>query len=141
MGCVGRRWRAKDVYKRQHLDPWSTVDDLTPGNEGLRRQIALRYLIDGLQVGVDEIVVTNGALEALNLCLSAVCAPGDAVVVESPCFYACLQALESRGLHAIEVSTDPREGIDLAALELAIQRHQPKACWVMTCLLYTSRCV
>ena len=115
-----------------HLDPWSTVDDLTPGNEGLRRQIALRYLIDGLQVGVDEIVVTNGALEALNLCLSAVCVPGDAVVVESPCFYACLQALESRGLHAIEVSTDPREGIDLAALELAIQRHQPKACWVMT---------
>ena len=57
-------------------------------------QIALRYLIDGLQVGVDEIVVTNGALEALSLCLSAVCVPGDAVVVESPCFYACLQALE-----------------------------------------------
>ena len=83
--------------------------------------------------------------------------------IRDRCFYACLQALESRGLHAIEVSTDPREGIDLAALELAIQRHQPKACWVMTnfqnplggsmsaekkqalvelvCLLYTSRCV
>jgi DNA-binding transcriptional MocR family regulator len=114
------------------LDPWSTVDDLTPGNEGLRRQIALRYLIDGLQVGIEDIVVTNGALEALNLCLSAVCRPGDAVVVESPCFYACLQALERHGLHAIEVSTDPREGIDLFALESAIQRHRPKACWLMT---------
>ena len=114
------------------LDPWSTVDDLTPGNIGLRRQIALRYLIDGPQIAADDIVITNGALEALNLCLSAVCSPGDAVIVESPCFYACLQALESRNLHAIEVATDPRDGIDLDALEIAIRRHRPKACWVMT---------
>jgi DNA-binding transcriptional MocR family regulator len=116
----------------QSLDPWSTVDDLTPGNAALRRQIALRYLADGMQVHTDEIVVTNGALEALNLCLSAVTRPGDSVVVESPTFYAALQALERRGLQAIEVSTHPREGIDLAALEHAIARHKPKACWLMT---------
>lgn len=115
-----------------HLDPWSTVDDLTPGNLALRQQIALRYLIDGVPLGPDEIVVTNGAMEALNLCLGAVCKPGDAVAVESPCFYVCLQALERLGLHAIEVATDPREGIDLDALETAIVRHRPKACWVMT---------
>ncbi len=114
------------------MDPWSTADDLTPGSLALRRQIALRYLIDGVQVGVDEIVVTNGALEALNLCLSAVCMPGDTVIVESPCFYACLQSLERLGLHALEVATDPRDGIDLEALEAAIVRHRPKACWVMT---------
>jgi DNA-binding transcriptional MocR family regulator len=115
-----------------HLDPWSTVDDLTPGNNGLRQQIALRYLIDGVQLGSDGIVVTNGAMEALNLCLAAACSPGDAVVVESPCFYVCLQALERLGLHAIEVATDPREGLDLDTLEAAIVRHRPKACWVMT---------
>ncbi|AXK72135.1 PLP-dependent aminotransferase family protein [Lysobacter sp. TY2-98] len=115
-----------------HMDPWSTVDELTPGSLQLRRQIALRYLLDGVQVSPDDIIVTNGAMEALNLCLSAVCRPGDAVVVESPCFYVCLQALERLGLHAIEVATDPREGIDLAALETALVRHRPKACWVMT---------
>ncbi|GAB3388728.1 aminotransferase-like domain-containing protein [Lysobacter fragariae] len=114
-----------------HLDPWSTVDDLTPGLAALRRQIALRYLIDGMQVGVDEIVITNGAMEALNLCVSAVTKPGDAVVVESPCFYAALQALERNGLRAVEVPTHPREGIDLDALELAITRHTPRACWLM----------
>ncbi|HET7842802.1 MAG TPA: PLP-dependent aminotransferase family protein [Xanthomonadales bacterium] len=114
------------------MDPWSTVDDLTPGSLPLRRQIALRYLLDGVQVDPDGVIVTNGAMEALNLCLSAVCAPGDAVVVESPCFYACLQALERHGLRAIEVATDPREGIDLAALETALVRHRPQACWVMT---------
>jgi DNA-binding transcriptional MocR family regulator len=116
----------------QSLDPWSTVDDLSPGHEPLRRQIALRYLAAGMPLHHDEIVVTNGALEALNLCLSVVTRPGDAVIVESPTFYAALQALERMGLHAIEVPTHPREGIDLAALEQAIVRHRPKACWLMT---------
>jgi DNA-binding transcriptional MocR family regulator len=116
----------------QALDPWSTVDDLSPGNPALRRQIALRYLADGMQVHTDEIVVTNGALEALNLCLAAIARPGDAVVIESPTFYAALQTLERMGLQAIEVPTHPGEGIDLAALEHAIARHGPKACWLMT---------
>ena len=114
-----------------HLDPWSTVDDLTPGNAALRRQIALRYLISGMDVSADEVVITNGALEALNLCIAAVTKPGDAVVVESPCFYACLQSLERNGLRAIEVPTHPRDGIDLDALEAAISRHSPRACWLM----------
>ncbi|MDR7099003.1 DNA-binding transcriptional MocR family regulator [Lysobacter niabensis] len=114
-----------------HLDPWSTVDDLTPGSAALRRQIALRYLIDGMDVSIDEIVITNGALEALNLCIAAVTRPGDAVLVESPCFYACLQSLERSGLRAIEVPTHPRDGIDLDALEGAIARHGPRACWLM----------
>ena len=114
------------------LDPWSAVDDLTPGHAGLRRQIALRYLAAGMPVSADDIVITNGALEALNLCLTAVTRAGDAVLVESPTFYAALQSLERMGLHAIEVPTHPREGIDLAALEAAIVRHRPQACWLMT---------
>ncbi|MDB5826251.1 MAG: transcriptional regulator, GntR family with aminotransferase domain [Variovorax sp.] len=114
------------------LDPWSTVDDLTPGSVELRRQIALRYLADGMQVSPEEIVVTNGALEALNLCLAAVTRHGDAVIVESPTFYAALQALERMGLKAVEVATHPRDGIDLDALERAIERHAPAACWLMT---------
>ena len=116
----------------QDLDQWSGVDDLTPGNPRLRRQIALRYLIDGLQVPVDEIIVTNGALEALNLCLMAVARPGDTVLIESPSFYGSLQAIERQGLHAIAVPTHPREGMDLAAAERALERHRPKACWLMT---------
>jgi DNA-binding transcriptional MocR family regulator len=114
------------------MDPWSTVDDLTPGNAGLRRQIALRYLADGIHVHTDEIVITNGALEALNLCLQTVARPGDSVIIESPTFYGALQALESAGLKAIQVSTSPRDGIDLAELAAALERHRPKACWLMT---------
>ena len=74
----------------RHLDPWATVTDLPPGSPELRRQIAKRYLAVGAQVPVEEIVVTSGAMEALNLCLAAVTEPGDTVAVESPAFYGCL---------------------------------------------------
>lgn len=116
----------------RRLDPWQAVDDLSPGNAQLRRQIALRYQMDGIAVAPDDIVVTNGALEALNLCLGVVTRPGDAVVVESPTFYAALQSLERLGLRAIEVAAHPREGIDLAALARALAQHRPAACWLMT---------
>lgn len=116
----------------QRMDPWHTVDDLAPGNAGLRRQIALRYLADGMPIHTDDLIVTNGALEGLNLCLLAATKPGDTVLIESPAFYAALQALERFGLRAIEVPTHPREGIDLGALDKAVRRHRPKACWLMT---------
>jgi DNA-binding transcriptional MocR family regulator len=114
------------------MDPWSSVDDISPGNANLRRQIALRYLADGMHVHTDDIVIVNGALEGLNLSLHVVTKPGDAVIVESPAFYGALQALESHGLRAIEVPVRPREGVDLAALQIALDRHKPSACWLMT---------
>ena len=116
----------------QEMDPWSSVDNLNAGDANLRRQIALRYMIDGLHVAADEIVVTNGALEGLNLCLMAVARPGDTILIESPTFYAALQSIERIGLRAVEVPSHPKDGIDLAAMERAIERHQPKACWLMT---------
>lgn len=110
----------------------AALDDLAPGHAGLRRQIARRYRADGLPLAMDDLVITNGALEALNLCLAAVTRPGGAVVVESPCFYGALQALERLGLQAIEVPTHPRDGVDLQALEAAITQHRPQAVWLMT---------
>ncbi|KAG0775957.1 hypothetical protein G6F22_012927 [Rhizopus arrhizus] len=123
--------QAMASHLKRH-NPLDTVEDLSPGNPGLRRQIALRYLIGGINVPATDIVVTNGALEALNLCLQAVTQPGDTVIVEAPTFYGALQALERLGLKALEVPTHPRTGIDLDAMQAAIQRHAPKACWLMT---------
>jgi len=116
----------------RHLDPWKTVTDLTPGSAGLRQQIALRYRVAGVDVDAQELIITDGAMEGLNLCLQAVTRPGDAVVIESPTFYLVLQALQRLGLRAIEVATDPQRGIDLDALEQVLQQQRPAACWVMT---------
>jgi len=116
----------------RHLDPWATVTDLPPGSYELRRQIARRYLMAGAQVPVEDIVITSGAMEALNLCLQAVTQPGDIVAVESPAFYGALQALERRGLRALEVPTHPRDGIELDSLERMLHKHDIKACWFMS---------
>jgi DNA-binding transcriptional MocR family regulator len=116
----------------QGTDPWRSVEDISPGDAELRRQIALRYMIDGLQVPIEEIVITNGALEGLNLCLQAVTQPGDTVLIGSPTFYAALQSIERNGLKAVDVPCHPRDGIDLAAMERALKQHKPKACWLMT---------
>ncbi len=113
------------------IDPWRTVEDLSPGNVQLRHQISQRYARDGIHIDADEIVITNGALEALNLSLMALTRPGDVVLVESPTFYAALQAIERLSLKVVAVATHPREGIDLQALETALQRHAVKACWLM----------
>ncbi len=126
------RLRRALVSSTRRLEPWNMVDDLPPGNLRLKREIAKRYLQQGLAVATDEIVLTHGAMEALNLCLSAVARPGDAVVVESPTFYVALQALQRLGLHAIEVPTHVREGIDLGRLAQVIELYRPKACWLMT---------
>ena len=115
----------------RRLDPWRTVEDLSPGSAALRRQIGLRYLGMGCGVDTEELVITNGAMEALNLCLESVTQPGDLVAVESPTFYAALQALERRSLRAVEIATHPRTGIDVAALAAVMDRHPVKACWLM----------
>lgn len=116
----------------RRMDPWATVQDLPPGSLALRRQIARRYLRHGARVSPDEIIITSGALEALNLSLHALTRPGDLVAIESPAFYGCLQAIEARGLRAVEVPTDPRDGVDPAALDRVLRKHPVRACWLMT---------
>jgi DNA-binding transcriptional MocR family regulator len=115
----------------RRLDPQRIVEELTSGSERLRRQIGLRYVAGGLGLDTREIVITNGAMEALNLCLQAVTRPGDVVAVESPTFYAALQALERLQLRAVEVATHPRHGVELDSLAQVLAQHPVKACWFM----------
>ncbi len=110
----------------------STFDNLPPGNEELRTILAKRYATKGINISPEEIVITAGALEALNLSLQVCTKPGDWVVVESPTFYGALQSLERLGLKALSVRTDTITGIDLDALEKAFQSHNVKACWLMS---------
>jgi DNA-binding transcriptional MocR family regulator len=118
----------------RHMDPWSTVESLPPGDLDLRQQIARRYRRLGMSVGVEQIVVTAGALEALNLALQSVTEPGDTIAIESPAFYGCLQAAERRRLKVVEIPVNPGSGLDIAALSSAIARHPVRAFWGMPTL-------
>lgn len=116
----------------RRAQPWESVQHLPQGSASLRQQIALRYLAMGMAQPPEELIVTSGALEALNLCLSAVAQPGDLIAVESPGFYASLQTLERLKMKALEIPVHPQHGLDLDALEQALQRHPVKACWCMS---------
>ncbi|HEC05514.1 MAG TPA: PLP-dependent aminotransferase family protein [Thiolapillus brandeum] len=99
-----------------------------PGSPELRRQIARRMLEAGCRVSPDDIVITSGCQEALILALRAVAKKGDVVAIESPSFYGLLQAIESLGMRALEIPTDPATGISVEALELALDKWPVKAC-------------
>src|SRR5437870_4385296 len=102
--------------------------DFPPGYEPLRRQIARRSLEWGCSLTSADLVTTNGAMEAINLCIRAVAKPGDIIAIESPMFYGTLQVIESLGMKAVEIPMHPRDGIILDAVESAIKRHRIKAC-------------
>ncbi|MEC9365139.1 MAG: PLP-dependent aminotransferase family protein [Pseudomonadota bacterium] len=115
----------------RRLDPWASVADLPPGSAALRREIARRLLASGVTVAPDDLLITNGAMEALSLSLQAVTSPGDVVAIESPTFYAPLQAIERLGLRAVEVRTDPSSGIDADSLRAVLDAQPVRACWFM----------
>ena len=89
----------------------------------LRAAIARQALRHRVQLAPEEIVITNGCTEALNLALRAVAGPGDVIAVESPTYYGLLQILESLGMRALEIPCSPQTGISLEALELAAQHY------------------
>ncbi|WP_143307472.1 aminotransferase-like domain-containing protein [Chitinophaga vietnamensis] len=98
------------------------------GNEKLRGQIARLSLSWGAAISENDIITTNGCMDALTLCLSATTQPGDTIAVESPAYYGSLQLAESLGLRVLEVPTHPVTGVDLEYLDKAIPRHKIKAC-------------
>ena len=97
------------------------------GNLRLRRQIARLVFRHGATCVPDDVIVTSGVTEALNLSIRAVAAPGDVVAVESPGCYEILQALESLHMRALEVPHAPGKGIDLDLLAGAARKHHLKA--------------
>lgn len=100
----------------------------TEGDPELRRKIALRLLGIAPQVRTEDVIITNGCMEALSLSMLALTSPGDVVAVESPAFFGALQLFRELGLKAVEVPTDPRYGVDVEALEEVLDRHPVKAC-------------
>ncbi len=91
------------------------------GNKTFKTVLAKRALSSGMTLNPDDILVTYGCIEALNLALRAVAQPGDVIAVESPTFYGLLQVMESLGMRALEIPTSAQTGISLEALELAMR--------------------
>ena len=111
----------------RRLDAHGQSYSLPPGRRDLRSKIAARSAQWGARFGADDLIITAGATQALRLALRAVCQPGDVVAVEQPAYFGTLLLLEDLGLKALEIPTDPAEGLLLEPLADAIRCHRPAA--------------
>lgn len=98
-----------------------------PGIAPLRQAISRRALELGCNLDHRNIVVTNGCMEAITLCLRAVTQPGDVIAIESPTYFGFLRALQALGLRAVEIPMQPGIGLSLEALEVALDTQPIKA--------------
>lgn len=117
------------VARREYLAAGSY--EQPEGNLNLRKQIVRLMREAGIQTHPDEVVITNGCLEALSLALRQLTSPGDTVAIESPTYFGLLQTIESLGLKVLELPTHPSEGLDLQALEQALSKTPIKACMLV----------
>ena len=114
------------------FDPLRHSTILPPGEEQLREKISQRYASSGVNFPADNIVITAGALDGLGLCLQAVTEPGDAVLIEEPCFYGVLQQISRLRLKAVPVKSSVFMGLDLTELESILSDTPAKAMVLMT---------
>src|SRR4051794_1038861 len=125
-----RLYPAKELA-RASADTWREVGGgaieylVAEGLFALREQIAARGREHGFATEPDEIIVTSGARQGIDLIARALVEPGDVVVIESPTYAGLLSTLRGTGARVIGVPYD-RDGLDTAALERVLTRHEVK---------------
>ncbi|MGH3628558.1 MAG: PLP-dependent aminotransferase family protein, partial [Sciscionella sp.] len=104
-------------YRRLMED--QTYSPLGLGN--LRVSIAERYSAMGAPTAPEQILITSGAQQALELITAALLRPDDLVLVEDPTFRAALQRLRACGVRIEAIPTDA-QGADISAIERMVAR-------------------
>ena len=104
------------------------------GDAKLRLTLALRYQEQGVDVNHQDMVITNGAQEALSIALQCVAKRGDIIAVESPCYFGLIELIESLGMKALEVYTCTEEGVCVSELEKVLNQHKVSACLFSTAI-------
>ena len=116
------------VAERARRRPELLTDySLPPGPLLLRREICRHAQDLGMTLAADDIILTNGCMEALQLALRGVTAPGDTIAIESPTYFNLISLAEHLGLRMIELPTHPAQGLSLDALELLFSERRVQA--------------
>jgi len=116
------------------------IHDVTPylhrvghelvGVDVLREAIAERYCERGLPTEPDEVLVTTGALHAINLVLTAYVQPGDRVLVEQPTYHGALTSIATAGARPVPVAMT-ESGWELDAIQAAVQQLSPSLAYLI----------
>ncbi|MFN7154276.1 MAG: PLP-dependent aminotransferase family protein [Acidovorax sp.] len=98
----------------------------TEGYNPLREQLAAFMASKGAQdVAADNLIVTTGSQQALDLLGKTLISPGDKVIVEGPTFLATIQCFRLYGAELISAPIDGN-GVKTDELEKLIAEHKPK---------------
>jgi len=101
---------------------------INEGDPRFRRLIARSATRWGGTLEEDDVVITNGCMEALTLCLQAVGSPGDTIITESPTFYGVLQTIQYMNMKALEMPTDAESGLCIDKLADVLKSRRVAAC-------------
>ena len=98
----------------------------TEGYQPLREQLSAFMAAKGAQaVAPDNLIVTTGSQQALDLLGKTLISPGDKVIVEGPTFLATIQCFRLYGAELISAPIDG-QGVKTDELEKLIAEHKPK---------------
>ena len=98
----------------------------TEGYQPLREQLAKFMHSKGARdVAPEQLIVTTGSQQALDLLGKCLVDPGSKAIVEGPTFLATIQCFRLYGADLVSAPVDG-EGVDVDALEKLIGQHQPK---------------
>jgi len=94
------------------------------GWPALRRELAARFEARGVPTTEDEILVTNGAQQAIDLLGRLFTGRGEAVVIEDPTYLGAIDAFTLAGARLLPVPVGST-GADLAALSRSVAQASP----------------
>jgi 2-aminoadipate transaminase len=95
------------------------------GFEPLRRHLLDGARKQGLAGANDDLIITNGCQQALDLIGRVLLRPGDAVAVEDPIYPGLKNLLSGMGARLIGIPVGA-DGIELAQLERTLEREKPR---------------
>ena len=102
----------------------------TEGYNPLREQLAAFMQAKGAAVAADQLIVTTGSQQALDLLGKTLISPGDKVIVEGPTFLATIQCFRLYGAELISAPVDG-QGVQTDALEALMAEHKPKLVYLI----------
>jgi len=97
----------------------------TEGYQPLREQLSRFMAAKGSTASAQELIVTTGSQQALDLLGKTMISPGDKVIVEGPTFLATIQCFRLYGAELISAPIDAH-GVKTDELEKLIAEHKPK---------------
>ena len=97
----------------------------TEGFGPLREQLASFMGTKGVTLDANELIVTTGSQQALDLLGKTMISPGDKVIVEGPTFLATIQCFRLYGAELISAPCDGH-GVKTDELEKLMAEHKPK---------------